>query len=75
LAPGKRGDRKAAKAVETVRSSHPDIGFTVLKEAVNVIAREAIGLRKHISPSLVYMHQSPVLGSDPQAAIAIAEQR
>src|SRR5437016_5806679 len=41
---------------------------------INAIAREPIRLLESICPSLVYMHQAPAESSDPQTALAIAEQ-
>src|SRR6266446_5885205 len=67
-------DRKVPKAVETVRSDHPDRSFAVLKDTVHLLARKAVGHRKHVRPSVMYMHNPAPLCSDPQAAIAIAEQ-
>ncbi len=69
-----RGHCKVAKAVEAVGRGNPDIAFAVLKEKHNGITRQAVRQRKHIRPSIVYMQQAPVIGADPQAAIAISEQ-
>ena len=44
------------------------------KRAVNAIAREAVRLREDIGPSLMHMHEALVRSSDPQTALAIAEQ-
>src|SRR5690242_3073756 len=71
----KRGDGKVAKPVEAVRGSDPNIAFTILKEIVNVIAREPVRLGKYIGPSLVHVHNALARGCDPQTAIAIAEQQ
>jgi hypothetical protein len=70
----KCGDSKVAKAVEAARRSYPNIAFTILKESRISIAREAVRLRKHICPSVVYMDKAPAQSSDPQTAVAIAVQ-
>jgi hypothetical protein len=69
-----RWDGKVAKAAEAITSGDPDIAFTILKEACNEIAGEAVRPREQIRPSLVDMQEAPVRGSDPQTAIAIPEQ-
>ena len=70
----KRGDGIFAKAVETVKGTDPNVALTILKEACNIFARKAVRLRKHICPAVVDVNQALAPGSDPQAAIAIAEQ-
>ena len=70
---GDCGDGEVAKAVEAVHRSYPDIAFTILEEARNGIAGEAVRPREQIRPSLVDMQEALVRGSDPQTAIAIPE--
>src|SRR5262249_15233811 len=60
LVHSKCGDSEIAKAVEPVSGSYPNIAFTILKESGNGLARKAVRLRKHIGPSPVYMHKTPV---------------
>src|SRR6516225_1537177 len=48
LAYSKRGDGKVAKAVQTIFGSYPNIPFTVLKECVDVLTREAVRGSNHI---------------------------
>src|SRR5215472_16466275 len=55
---GERCDGIVAKAVQARVRSDPNIAFSILKESVNVIAGEAIGLRKHVGPSLMYMRNA-----------------
>src|SRR5262249_31440020 len=70
----KRRDGKFPKAVETVIGADPNVALTILKEALDVFARKAVRLRKHICPTVVDVNQAPAPSSEPQAAIAIAEQ-
>ena len=36
--------------------------FTIFEELINVVAREAVRLRKNIRPSLMYMQEASVRG-------------
>src|ERR1700750_2391465 len=74
LSCGKRRHGKVAKAVEAVGRSHPDVALAILKEVVDVSAREPLGRSKHIRPSTVYVHKAMSVSSAPQTAVAVAEQ-
>ena len=50
------------------------VAFAILKDAQDIVARQAVRARKHIGPSLVYMDQPLAERCDPEAAVAIAEQ-
>jgi hypothetical protein len=70
---GNRRDGEVAKAIEAIDGGYPNIPFTIFEELIDVIAREALRLRKNIRPSLVHMQETSVGGSNPQTAIAIPE--
>jgi hypothetical protein len=69
---GNGGDGEIAKAVKAINRGYPNIAFTIFEEFINVIAGEAVSLRKNIRPSLMYMQEASVRGSNPESAIAIA---
>ena len=50
-----------AEAVKTRHGPHPEIAFAIFKERVNGISGETIGLRKHVGPPVVYVHQASIL--------------
>jgi hypothetical protein len=70
---GNRGDGEVAKAVEAIHGGYPNIAFTIFKELIDVIAGKTVRLGKDIRPTLVYMQEASVRGSNPQTAIAIPE--
>src|SRR5262249_41197977 len=67
-------DGKFSKAVEPVIGTDPDVPLTILKEAHDVFARKAVRLRKDICSTVMNVNQAPASGSNPEAAIAIAEE-
>src|SRR5262245_36628751 len=51
-------DGFASKMVEAIQSCDPDTAFTILKDSGYDNARQAVGRRKEIHPSLVEMRQA-----------------
>ena len=68
------GTAKSRKRSSPSIGGHPNVAFTILEEVVDGVAGKAVRPRKQIRSSLVHMQESPVVRSDPQTAIAIAEQ-
>src|SRR5271165_2277350 len=59
---------------EPVQSScagDPDVALTILHNAKDDVAGEAISSRKHIGSSVMEMDEAPLYGCDPQASIAV----
>src|SRR5262249_39310188 len=71
---GNRSDREIAKAIEAVFGGDPDVAFTIFKHPGDEIPGQTVRLRIHVCLALVYMHEAAVDGTDPQAAITIAQQ-
>jgi hypothetical protein len=70
---GQRRNREVAKAVKAVSGRHPNVALAVLKERVNCIAGEAIGLRKHIRAARMQAQKAVREGCQPKAAVVVAE--
>ena len=84
-----RRDRSALDAVNRVRelikaghqeivdadlsSAEPDIAFTILEETAADVAGKTVGFRKYIRPAVMDMNESPLMGSNPETAIAIPQ--
>src|SRR5580692_9083806 len=71
---GVRRDRVVAKTIEPAQSGDPDITFAIFEERCNEIAGKSISLRKYVGASLMEMHNTGSRGSNPDAAIAVAEK-
>src|SRR5438105_1179980 len=63
------------ETIEAVQRGDPDIAFNVFEEGDHEIAGEAIAADPTINPALMNMDQTLVLRADPEATVAIAEQR
>jgi hypothetical protein len=71
---GVRRDRVVAKTIEPAQGGDPNITFAIFEERGNEIAGESISLRKYVGASLMEMHNTGSRGSNPHAAIAVAEK-
>jgi hypothetical protein len=74
LASVKRSDNKVTKAVESINRTNPNIALTILKYAVNAIARESIRRPKQVCISSVHMNESLLHRPDPHTTIAVTEK-
>ena len=64
----------APESVEPARRRDPDAAFTIFEEAADDVTGQAIRFRKRVRPTVLNMYQPSVLGSDPEGAIAVAQQ-
>jgi len=69
-----RGNGKFAKLVQAVTGTNPNVPLAILQHILNRIAGKTVRLREYIGPSLVHMEKPPAAGSNPQTAVAIAQQ-
>ena len=70
---GNGRDGGVAKAVEPVVGRDPDVAFAILEEVPDVVAGQAVSLRKQVDPVPMDAKEPPVEGADPQGAVAIPE--
>jgi hypothetical protein len=71
---GVRRDRVVAKTIEPAHGGYPNITFAIFEERGNIIAGESVSLRKYFGASLMEMHNTGSVGSNPDAAIAVPEK-
>ena len=69
-----RGDGKLAKAIEAFVSGGPNASFTVLKEAVNAVASQAVRRGEYVCRAIVQMQKALTICGDPEPALAVSEK-
>ena len=73
FASGKGRYRHIAQAVDTFCRNRPQVALSILIEAVDGIAGEAIGIAKAIYLVLINPQDPIVIGSNPKPAITVDE--
>jgi hypothetical protein len=71
---GVRRHGNFAEAVEPFQRRHPDVALAIFEQSLDAIAGQSIRARECVHTTVVDVHQSPIEGADPYAAMTIAQE-
>src|SRR5579883_2544629 len=69
-----RGNCELTKSIQPIVRPHPNAAFPILKDSIDAVARQPVGMGKAVGPILAHMQQTALHGPDPETAVAIAPE-
>ena len=69
------GDRRIGQAINAVSGRHPDVSFTILREVVDAVTRQAAGPVEVIDAFAVDAIDATIIGANPDRTFTIDMER